>query len=143
MRQNHVAQAQQVGDKSSEIPVVRGLLKDTGLDAKKVSLDAHHCNPETMTQVDQKGGFYLIQVKENQPKLLQKCRDLVKLKPLAETIGTELAHGRITTRQAVLYDFPVSEIDKRWNESGLKTLIVIRRTSFETEVSQFFYTKKH
>jgi hypothetical protein len=42
MRQNHVAQAQQVGDKSSEIPVVRGLLKDTGLDAKKVSLDAHH-----------------------------------------------------------------------------------------------------
>ena len=126
-----VAQAQQVGDKSSEIPVVRGLLKDTGLDAKKVSLDAHHCNPETMTQVDQKGGFYLIQAKENQPKLLQKCRDLVKLKPLAETIGTELAHGRITTRQAVLYDFPVSEIDKRWNESGLKTLIVIRRTSFE------------
>jgi predicted transposase YbfD/YdcC len=126
-----IAQAQQVGDKSSEIPVVRDLLKDTGLDAKKVSLDAHHCNPETMTQVDQKGGFYLIQAKENQPKLLQKCRDLVKLKPLAETIGTELAHGRITTRQAVLYDFPVSEIDKRWNESGLKTLIVTRRTSFE------------
>ncbi len=126
-----VAQAQQVGDKSSEIPVVRGLLKDTGLDAKKVSLDAHHCNPETMTQVVQKGGFYLIQAKENQPKLLQKCSDLVKLKPRAETIGTELAHGRITTRQAVLYDFPVSEIDKRWNESGLKTLIVIRRTSFE------------
>jgi hypothetical protein len=49
-----VAQAQQVGDKSSEISVVRGLLKDTGVDAKKVSLDAHHCNPETMTQVDQK-----------------------------------------------------------------------------------------
>jgi len=126
-----VAQAQQVGDKSSEIPVVRDLLKDTGLDAKKVSLDAHHCNPETMAQIDRKGGFYLIQAKENQPKLLQKCRDLVKLEPLAETLDTELAHGRITTRQAVLYGFPVSEFDKRWSESGLKTLIVTRRTSFK------------
>jgi len=126
-----VAQAQQVGDKSSEIPVVRDLLKHTGLEAKKVSLDAHHCNPETMAQIDQKGGFYLIQAKENQPKLLQKCRDLVKLEPLAETLDTELAHGRITTRQAVLYGFPVSEFDKRWSESGLKTLIVTRRTSFK------------
>ncbi|NOR79378.1 MAG: ISAs1 family transposase [Methyloprofundus sp.] len=126
-----VAQAQQVGDKSSEIPVVRELLKETGLEANKISLDAHHCNPETMSQVNQKGGFYLIQAKENQPKLLEKCRDSLKLLPLAETIEHELAHGRITTRQAVLYDFPVSEIDDRWNESGLKTLIVTRRESFE------------
>jgi len=142
-----VAQAQQVGDKSSEIPVVRKLLKDTNLDAKKVSLDAHHCNPETMTQINQKGGFYLIQAKENQTKLLQKCRDLVKLEPLAETLCTELAHGRITTRQAALYDFPVSEVDKRWIESGLKTLIVIRRTSFEKSTKKSsdeisFYLKK-
>jgi len=35
-----VAQAQQVGDKSSEIPVVRELLKETGLEANKISLDA-------------------------------------------------------------------------------------------------------
>ena len=126
-----VAQAQQVGDKSSEIPVVRELLKETGLEANKISLDAHHCNPETMTQVNQKGGFYLIQVKENQPKLLKKCRDLVTLLPLAETVEHESSHGRITTRQAVLYDFPLPEIDDRWNESGLKTLVVTRRKSFE------------
>ena len=35
-----VAQARQCGDKSSEIPVVRELLKDSGLDNQKVSLDA-------------------------------------------------------------------------------------------------------
>ena len=84
-----------------------------------------------MTQVNQKGGFYLIQAKENQPKLLEKCRDLVTLSSLAETVEHESSHGRITTRQAVLYDFPLSEIDDRWNESGLKTLIVTRRESFE------------
>jgi len=126
-----VAQARQVGDKSSEIPVTRKLLKDTGLEAKKVSLDAHHCNPETMTQIHQKGGCYLIQAKENQPKVLEKCRDLSASLPQAEIIEHESSHGRITTRQAVLYDLPLSEIDNRWNESGLKTLIVMRRESFE------------
>ena len=34
-----VAQARQCGDKSSEIPVVRELLKDSGLEKQKVSLD--------------------------------------------------------------------------------------------------------
>ena len=42
-----VAQARQCGDKSSEIPVVRELLKDSGLENQKVTLDAHHFNPIT------------------------------------------------------------------------------------------------
>ncbi len=37
-----VAQVRQCGDKSSEIPEVRTLLKDSGLEKRKVSLDAHH-----------------------------------------------------------------------------------------------------
>ena len=92
-----VAQARQVGDKSSEIPVVRELLKETGLEMKKISLDAHHCNPETLTQINQNGGFYQVQAQENQPKLLEKCRDLSTSLPQAETIEYEPAHGRITT----------------------------------------------
>ena len=51
-----------------------------------MTLDAHHCNPETMTQIEQAGGQYLIQVKENQPKLLEYCRDLGKQPSLAETV---------------------------------------------------------
>jgi hypothetical protein len=39
-----LAQARQCGDKSSEIPIVRELLKDSGLDNQKISLDAHHFN---------------------------------------------------------------------------------------------------
>ena len=70
-----VGQARQVGHKSSEIPVVRELLKSTGLDQQKVTLDAHHCNPVTTAQNSTSGGgTYLIQVKENQPTLLQQCR---------------------------------------------------------------------
>ena len=36
-----LAQAKQSGPKSSEIPVVRKLLKDSGLEKGKVTLDAH------------------------------------------------------------------------------------------------------
>jgi hypothetical protein len=44
-----------VGDKSSEIPVMREFLKETGLEKAKISLDAHHCNAETMSQIEQAG----------------------------------------------------------------------------------------
>ena len=53
-----VAQARQSGDKSSEIPEVRTLLKDSGLEKRKVSMDAHHFNPATTAQIHQAGGIY-------------------------------------------------------------------------------------
>ena len=65
-----IAQARQTGNKSSEIPVVRNLLKSSGLERQKVTLDAHHFNPLTTSRIHQAGGHYLIQVKENQPILL-------------------------------------------------------------------------
>ncbi len=58
-----VAQACQAGDKSSEITVMREFMKDTGLEKAKMSLDAHHCNLETMTQIEQTAGQYLIPLK--------------------------------------------------------------------------------
>ena len=64
-----IAQARQTGNKSSEIPVVQDLLKSSGLERQKVTLDAHHLNPLTTFQIHQAGGLYLIQVKKNQPIL--------------------------------------------------------------------------
>jgi hypothetical protein len=81
-----------VGDKSREIPVMREFLKDTGLEKAKISLDAHHCNPEIMAQIAQADGLFLIQVKEIQPKLLEHCRALAVQPALAETIGHDLIH---------------------------------------------------
>ena len=42
-----IAQARQEGKKSSEIPVVRELLKNTELEKQKITSDAHHRNPLT------------------------------------------------------------------------------------------------
>ena len=90
-----VAQARQAGDKSSKITVMREFLKETGLDSAKMSLDAHHCNPKTMTQIEPAGGQYLIQVKENQPKLLDYCRRLGQQSSRAATVDYEVSRGRV------------------------------------------------
>jgi predicted transposase YbfD/YdcC len=143
-----VAQARQVGDKSSEITVMREFLKETGLEKAKISLDAHHCNPETMTQVEQADGVFLIQVKENQPKLLEHCRVLAEQTPLAETIDHDCGHGLITTRQAQLHNVQLSAIDNRWQQSGLRTLVVMNRETFnqssqKTSHETAYYLSNH
>jgi predicted transposase YbfD/YdcC len=125
-----VAQACQAGDKSSEITVMREFMKETGLEKVKISLDAHHCNPETMMQIELAGGQYLIQVKENQPKLLEYCRELGKGTALAETVDYDSSRGLVYTREAHLHQLELSAIDSRWNQSGLRTLIVMNRETF-------------
>lgn len=126
-----VAQARQGGDKSSEIPVVREPLKDSGLEQQKVTLDAHHFNPATTAQIHQAGGVYLTQAKENQVIFLQQCKlSHAQSQPLAETIDHEKGHGRVTTRSAHLFSLASLTLDSRWNNSGLSTLIVIERETF-------------
>ena len=127
-----VAQARQCGDKSSEIPVVRELLKDTGLEQQKISLDAHHFNPKTTSQIQQAKGIYLTQVKENQATFLKQCKELNKgFSAFAETIEHEKAHGRVTTRCARLFSLESLTLDSRWKNSNLSMLIVVERETFE------------
>jgi predicted transposase YbfD/YdcC len=125
-----VAQACQAGDKSSEITVMREFMKETGLEKSNMSLDAHHCNPETMAQIEQAGGKYLIQVKENQPRLLEYCRHLGEQLSLAETVDHDLSHGLVCTREAHLHQLDLSSIDSRWSKSGLCTLVIMNRETF-------------
>ena len=135
-----VAQARQCGDKSSEIPAVRELLKDSGLEKQKVTLDAHHFNPATTAQIDQASGLYLTQVKENQAVFLQQCKLLhTQFRPLVETIGHEKEHGRVTTRSAHLFSLTSLTLDSRWKNSGLSTLIVVERETFKTAKQKFSF----
>jgi predicted transposase YbfD/YdcC len=127
-----VAQARQCGDKSSEIPIVRELLKDSGLDNQKISLDAHHFNPITTTQIHQAEGIYLTQVKENQAVLLMQCKLLqTQSPPLFDIMSHEKGHGRITTRTSHLFPLASLTLDSRWENSGLSILVVVERETFD------------
>jgi len=120
------------GNKSSEIPAVRDLLKCTGLEGQKVSLDAHHCNPLTTAQVHRNGGRYLVQVKGNQPILRKRCRALERSgEVIGKNIEYDKANGRMTARYASVFSMDSLKFDKRWQDSGIKCLTVVKRESIE------------
>ena len=126
-----VAQAKQVGNKSSEITTVREFIKETGLESQNLSLDAHHCYPDTLSQIEQAHGTYLIQIKENQPKLLEHCRNLALQSSIAQIIEHDLGHGRISSYQSHLYKLSLSDIDERWQTSGMRFLVVVNRDTIQ------------
>ena len=123
-----LAQAPMHGSKASEIPVVRDLLTHSQLEARKVTLDAHHCNPTTTAQMHQAGGQYVIQVKENQPLLLTQCQSVAAaVLPLGSHDECEKGHGRLTTRAGQCFDMSVLRLAPRWSDSGIHTLVVMKR----------------
>ena len=120
------------GNKSSEIPVVRDLLKSTGLERQKVSPDAHHCNPLTTAQVHRNEGRYLVQVKGNRPILQKQCCSLENSgEVLGENIEYDKANGRMTARHISVFSMKSLKFDKRWLGSGIKCLTVVKRESLE------------
>jgi len=58
-----------VDDKSNEITAVPKLLELLELTGAVVTLDAMHCQKETLAAIRAKGADYLVAVKDNQPKL--------------------------------------------------------------------------
>jgi predicted transposase YbfD/YdcC len=123
-----LAQAPMHGSKASEIPMVRDLLTHSQLEARQVTLDAHHCNPTTTAQIHQAGGQYVIQVKENQPLLLTQCQSVAAAAvPLGSHEECEKGHGRLTTRQGQCFDMRALRLAPRWSDSGIHTLVVMTR----------------
>lgn len=126
-----LAQAPMHGSKASEIPVVRDLLTHSQLEAHKVTLDAHHCNPHTTAQIHQAGGQYVIQVKGNQPLLLTQCQQVAATAvPLGSHAECEKGHGRLTTREGQCFGIKALNVAPRWSDSGVHTLVVMKRHTF-------------
>lgn len=128
-----LAQRPMSGPKSSEITAARDLLRETGLEKGKVTLDALHMNPTTTAQINLAGGTYIIQVKDNQKELRKQCEHLATA---AESLGiiftAEQGHGRYETRKGTFFDLEKIEFPERWSDSGLRTLIVMERQTIKT-----------
>jgi predicted transposase YbfD/YdcC len=135
--QTEVAQARQSGDKSSEIPVVRELLNASGLETQKITLDAHHINPTTLSQIATASGIYLVQVKENQPILFEQCQKLANLQnAMFSCDDHDKSHGRLTSRYAAIYPMNTVTLDARWATSSIQTLVVIKRETLTIKTNK-------
>ena len=127
-----VAQTRIQGKKSSEVPAVRALLKTSGIEGKKLTLDALHCTPETTALIHQNQGGYVIQVKANQPHLLKLCHTLeTQEPPLGSSQSVEKGHARLEQRQALFFPPPSQSLDSKWNQSGLRGLVRVQRKTEE------------
>jgi len=132
-KRDMLAQRPMSGPKSSEIAAARELLRETGLEKAKITLDALHMNPTTTAQINLAGGAYIIQVKDNQEKLREQCARLAaEGVPLGAITTTEKGHGRHETRNGAFFDLEKVEFPARWSESGLRTLVVMKRQTIIT-----------
>lgn len=110
------------GDQESEIPAVRQLLHEQGLEGEKVSLEALHCNPATLEPITQAGGIYLVGWKENQPVMCAAVQqETAQGACLYQTEGWR--HGRIAQRKYQVYDLAGLYQDERWAPCDLSTAV--------------------
>jgi len=91
--------------KTNEIPVAQKTIKKLKRSNILFSMDALHCQAGTLREVKQTSNDLLVQVKENQAKLLAICHDRYAIKSRQETLTTRgKEHGRLEKRVYTVCD---------------------------------------
>lgn len=105
---------QRCEEKSNEITAIEALLPNLALSGCIVTIDAMGCQTAIAAQVVERQGDYLLNVKDNQPKLAEAIEEYFRigeqhawanLKPShCETL--DKGHGRVETRRCVALEVP-------------------------------------
>lgn len=91
--------------KTNEIPVARKLFEELGLTGSVFVLDALHCQAETLEAAQETGNDVIVQVKANQKRLLNDCKNHTEEYP-PDDVYQEPAtksRNRIERRQVELF----------------------------------------
>lgn len=116
-------------EKPNEIPVVQTLLRDSGLTNCVFTVDALHCQGETLKTAKNSPNEVIVQVKANQPNLFVDCQrtstmsqpEDVYQEPLTKT------RNRIESRQVEVFtDFTLTDPAK-WDDS-IQSILKVSRT---------------
>lgn len=125
-----------VDEKSNEITAIPRLLQLLDLNGALVTIDAMGCQKEIATRIVERGGDYVLSVKENQPKLYEEITRLEEAALQNDYAGassfstTERRHGRDEMRSCwVLSDLEELKERAKWPE--LKSVIVVVRDRTE------------
>lgn len=120
------------GNKESEVPVVRKLIKEKGLAKQKLTLDALHLKPKTLAPIAQAGGTYLVGLKENQKEMYWEVRQMSQYLCAVYKMQTlEKGHGRIERRYYEVYDAEDIYKDERWRTSRIGSCVKVHRERHE------------
>lgn len=127
-----------VGDKSNEITAIPALLEMLRIKGLIVTIDAMGCQKEIAGRIVERGGDYVLAVKDNQPTLHKDIKEMFEWAERRGHKGLEHAHsqetnkghGRLETRRVdVLWELSQIKDASAW--PGLRCIVRIRssRTS--------------
>lgn len=135
---------EQIGiyEKTNEIPVAREILDLLDVKGKVVTLDAMHCQKDTVKKIIENHGDYIIGLKKNQHQLYKDIdemyRDLLNSsykedKNIYDEYEViEKNRGRIETRR--IYNFKdMNWLEQKKDWEGMKTVFAVERTIEEND----------
>ncbi len=93
------------------------MVATTPLANKVFTLDAVHCQKETIQTINQSNNDYVIAVKKNQPNLYNNLEKLAQnTAPYHENVQTEIGHGRQVTRNVSVFEISKT-VQEKWENS--------------------------
>ena len=120
---------QRCDEKSNEIPAIEALLPNLKLAGCIVTIDAMGCQTEIAAQIIERKGDYLLNAKDNQPKLAEAIEEFIRIGEeyawknlkISQFETLDKGHGRVETRRCVAMPVPdyIPEI-MRW--PGIKSI---------------------
>ena len=133
------------GQKDSERTLVRDYFRqETDLARQAYTFDALHCYPGLLAQINDMHGFYLMQVKGNQPILAEDLAFQEQASVSMDCMQTaEKAHGRIEQRKASLYEVEIDCVEPRWRKANIKSMMVVERETEQCKTSRKSYEKAY
>jgi hypothetical protein len=144
-----LAQTYYCGSKESERPAVATLIESQHLAPQKLTLDALHLIPKTLTLIHAAQGHYVVGLKPNQAHLYRTCtlEDLFSVADYERVDEKTKKHGRTEQRRYRCFRLRVSSIAPRWHKAGMCTLLCVVRLRekgqlVSQEVSYYVSNKK-
>lgn len=135
----------QVDGKSNEIPAVRALLDMLDITDTVVTLDALHCQKETLKRLTQRQADYVVQVKANQQKLyaaINQCFSKAGEPGASVCSSHSQGHGREEVKQVSLIDASQLPQDILPHWPGVKRIVAVERErsqGHKTSYSTHYY----
>lgn len=111
-------------NKDSEIKVLQNMVGKLQISKALFTMDALHCQKNTVKTIIDSGNDYLITVKKNQPTLHKAIEEKTKEKPLDKHSWTQTGHGHDSHCQLRMWEAD-EEMKKQW--TGLQYYISVRR----------------
>ena len=142
-------------EKSNEISAIPQVLNLIDLAHSIVTIDAIGCQKAIVKQIDKSGGTFVIAVKDNQPKLFEAAREVVrqKLEGEAEELQYRVhetqdeGHGRIDERAYGVLKLPRNfPLRKEWpslKAVGYATRVTVHADGTETDDTRYYILNEY